>query len=76
MKETLKDLIETPANIVYVRPVALADLPEELRAQAGELTGDIYAVHNGDGERLALVQDRRIGFAVARQHDMVPVSVH
>lgn len=69
------DAIETPENIVYVRPVALEELPDEVREQAGAVTG-LYAVHNGDGERLALVRDRNLGFVVARQHDMVPVSVH
>jgi len=61
--------------IVYVRPVPVADLPAELQAQAEGLTV-IYAVHRPDGERLALVADRNLAFALARQHDMAPVSVH
>lgn len=61
-------------RIVYVRPVAVADLPEPLRAQADGLT-TIYAVHRTDGERLALVRDRRLAFALARQNDLLPVSV-
>jgi hypothetical protein len=36
----------------------------------------IYAVHRPDGERLALVADRRLAFALAREHDMAPVFVH
>lgn len=62
-------------NIVYVRSVAVADLPEEMQ---GELQGQrtIYAVHNAEGERLALVQDRNLAFALARQHDFAPVAVH
>ncbi|RVT85110.1 DUF1150 family protein [Rhodobacteraceae bacterium CCMM004] len=62
-------------RIVYVRPVEIADLPQELRAQAAGLDR-LYAVHNSDGDRLALVADRRLAFAVARQNDMAPVSVH
>lgn len=75
MNEVFENVIETPENIVYVRPVALAELPDEIRRQAGDLT-ELYAVHNGDGERLALVRDRKLAFMVARQNQMAPVSVH
>jgi hypothetical protein len=61
--------------IVYVRPVQVSDLPAELQAQA-EGFETIYAVHRPNGERLALVADRNLAFALARQHDMAPVSVH
>lgn len=62
-------------RIVYIRPVDVADLPEEVREQA-EGRDHIYAVHSSDGERLALVADRRLAFAVARQNDFAPVAVH
>ena len=39
-------------------------------------TGKLYAVHDAEGNRLALTPDRRIAFALARRNDMVPVSVH
>lgn len=66
---------ETGERIVYVREVPVADLPEEIRAQAmGRDT--LYAVHDAAGERLALVRDRRTAFILARQNDMAPVSVH
>lgn len=61
--------------IVYVRPVKVADLPEDVREQAGGLE-TLYAVHRADGERLALVKDRALAFVLARQHDMAPVTVH
>ncbi len=61
--------------IVYVRPVAVADLPETLQRQAEGLA-TIYSVHRPDGERLALVVDRNLAFALAREHDMAPVYVH
>ena len=64
------------ARIVYVRPVAVSDLPKELRAQAGDAE-QLYAVHRGDdGERLALVADRSLAFVLARQNDLAPVTVH
>lgn len=61
--------------IVYVRPVEVAELPEDLRDQVPGLTR-LYAVHGADGERLALVRDRNLAFMLARQNDMAPVSVH
>ncbi|MDP2085071.1 MAG: DUF1150 family protein [Gemmobacter sp.] len=66
---------EAGTNIVYVRPVAVAELPEPLRTQAEGLH-TIYAVHRPDGERLALVRDRKLAFALARQHDFAPVNAH
>ena len=62
-------------RIVYVRPVSVDDLPEEIRAQTGE-TDNLYAVHASNGDRLALVNGRRLAFALARQNDMQPVNVH
>lgn len=66
---------ETGERIVYVREVPVADLPEEIRAQAMGLE-TLYAVHDASGERLALVKDRRMAFMLARQNDMAPVSAH
>jgi hypothetical protein len=66
---------EFGANIAYIRAVAVADLPDEVQEQAGDLT-TIYAVHDAEGARLALVADRRMAFHLARQNDLAPVSVH
>lgn len=66
---------ETADRIVYVRPVSVAELPEEIRNQAGGIE-TLYAVHRPDGERLALVRDRALAFALARQNDLAPVSAH
>lgn len=66
---------DTGERIVYVRPVSVADLPDEIRQHAIGLD-TIYAVHDASGERLALVKDRQLAFIVARQNDMAPVSVH
>lgn len=66
---------EGETRIVYVRPVNVADLPAEVQAQIGGLT-TIYAVHDADGDRLALVRDRKLAFALARQNDLAPVNVH
>ncbi|MFO7759115.1 MAG: DUF1150 family protein [Roseovarius sp.] len=61
--------------IVYVRPVDVADLPEDVRQQVGDLT-TLYAVHSEEGERLALVDNRNLAFQVARQNNLEPVTVH
>ena len=60
---------------VYVRPVDVNDLPEDLQDQA-EGRDQVYAVHSPDGERLALVADRKLAFILARQNDFAPVNVH
>ena len=62
-------------RVVYVRPVAVADLPDDLREAAGGAE-TLYAVHDTDGERLALVRDREMAFVLARQNDLAPVHVH
>ena len=62
-------------RIVYVRPVDVIDLPVEVQ-DAAEGAERIYAVHNADGERLALVRDRKMAFVLARQNDLAPVNVH
>ncbi len=61
--------------IVYVREVAVKDLPADVRAQVLGAR-KLYAVHDAGGERLALVKDRNLAFALARQNDLSPVTVH
>ena len=64
-----------PDRIVYVRPVKFSELPPEIQAQVvGEKP--LYAICDKNGERLALVKDRALAFAVARTNDFEPVSVH
>ncbi len=62
-------------RIVYVKAVDVADLPREVREQAGDLD-QLYAVHDSDGQQLALVADRKLAFILAREHDLSPVAVH
>jgi hypothetical protein len=35
-----------------------------------------YAIHAADGTQMALIPDRDIAFAVVRQNELEPVSVH
>ncbi len=62
-------------RIVYVKAIDVADLPRDVRDQAGDLD-HLYAVHDSDGQQLALVADRKMAFVLARQHDLSPVAVH
>lgn len=71
----LPDLTALGADFVYVKPVLVASLPAPLREQAGELE-TIFAVHDAEGQQLALVADRDLAFVLARQYDRVPVTVH
>ncbi len=63
------------SQIVYVRPVAVDDLPQEVRSRVPGI-GALYVVHSEDGARLALVKNRQLAFMLARQNDLAPVSVH
>lgn len=60
---------------VYVKTVNVADLPQEVQDSAGD-QDQLYAVHNAQGDQLALVGDRRMAFVLARQYDFSPVAVH
>ncbi len=62
-------------QIVYVRPVAVSDLPEQVRSQVGDET-ELFAIHDQNGSRLALTNSRDNAFTLARINEFVPVSVH
>ena len=67
--------VERP--IVYVRKVAVDDLPDDVKIEAkGAGLTELYAIGNEEGEQLALVGNRQLAFVVARQNDLAPVSVH
>ncbi|MDC0738253.1 DUF1150 family protein [Cognatishimia sp. SS12] len=63
-------------RMVYVREVPVADLPADMQEEAEGLD-TLFAVYSAtDGERLALVKERRLAYVLARQNDYAPVSVH
>jgi hypothetical protein len=66
---------EDEGRIVYVRKLAVKDLPAEVRQQAGGFE-TLYGVYRADGAQLALVPNRALAFALARQNDLAPVTVH
>jgi hypothetical protein len=63
------------ASTVYVRPILVVDLPDDLRDQVEGLD-IIYSIHRANGDRVALVANRQLAFALAAQNDMAAVSVH
>ncbi|KJZ18297.1 DUF1150 family protein [Loktanella sp. S4079] len=73
--DTKHDMNALATDIVYVKPVLAADLPDDMREQVGDLE-TLFAVHNAEGEQLALVANRKLAFHLARENDMTPVTVH
>lgn len=69
-------------RLVYVREVIAKDALQELSAEDSadfpDMPDDtvLYALHSADGERIALMGNRELAFAAARQHEMTPVNVH
>lgn len=62
----------TAAPVVYIR---LAD-PESLPEEFQNVEETPWAIHDPTGARVGLARDRRQAFALARRHDLIPVSVH
>ena len=50
-------------DVAYVKPIV-------------DNGSEAYAVHAADGARIAVIANRDLAFAVVRQNDMEPVSVH
>tara|TARA_R110000850_G_scaffold4626_24_gene20590 strand:- start:323 stop:529 length:207 start_codon:yes stop_codon:yes gene_type:complete len=68
-------MTEPQDRTVYVKTILVTDLPREVRDQAEGLE-QLYAVHDAEGQQLALVGDRKLAFALAREHNYAPVLVH
>ena len=73
--DTKFDLDKIGRNIVYVKAVQAAELPQDVQDQVGDLD-KVYAVHNASGQQLALVADRKLAYHLAREHQMEPVRLH
>lgn len=69
------DLSEMGTNIVYLKPMNTADLPEDVRAQAGDMQ-QIFAVHNGDGEQVAYIADLAFAAHLAAENNVRIVTLH
>jgi hypothetical protein len=62
-------------NVVYVKSVATADLPDDVQEQVGDLE-TLFAVHNMKGEQLALVANKKLAFHLAAENNLQAVVVH
>lgn len=69
------DMSEMGANIVYLKPMNMADLPDDVREQAGDLQ-QIFAVHNGMGEQVAYIADLTYASDLADQNNVRIVALH
>ncbi|MEM8978449.1 MAG: DUF1150 family protein [Pseudomonadota bacterium] len=70
------NLIQSPdRQVVYVKPMDVADLPSDVQDQADGLNR-VFSVHNEAGEQLAIVADLQLAFHLAREHNYEPYTVH
>lgn len=69
------DLNADVGRMVYVKSISVTDLPREVRDQADGLE-ELFAVHDAEGQQLALVANRKLAFALAVQNDYAPQPLH
>jgi len=62
-------------NLVYIKEVLVDDLPLAAR-ESLEDDASMFAVHDAEGVRLALVADRKLAFHLAHENELVPQAVH
>ena len=62
------------SRIVYIRAVDPEEIPEPARREAN--AESFYAIHDAEGNRLAVTTNRDTAFILARQNELTPVSVH
>ena len=62
-------------RMVYVKPIDVSDLPSEIQRQAEGLE-TLFAVHDADGQQLALVADKTLALVLAREHNYAPQPLH
>ena len=73
--QTPYDFGAETGRMVYVKPVAVSDLPQDVQDQAEGLE-TLFAVRDSEGQELALVADERMAFVLARQHNYKPQLLH
>ncbi len=74
--------MNTPYNLnadvgrmVYVKSISVDALPKEVQDQAEGLK-ELFAVHDAEGQQLALVANRKMALALAVQNDYAPQPLH
>lgn len=69
------DLNADVGRMVYVNPISVDALPQEVQDQAEGLK-QLFAVHDAEGQQLALVANRKMALALAVQNDYAPQPLH
>lgn len=62
-------------DLVYIKTVAVTELPLDLQRQVGP-DKTLYAVDKADGERVAVVENRALAYSLARDNDLTPMTLH
>lgn len=73
--QTPYDFEQLEKRMVYVKPIAVRELPTEVQAQA-EGIETLFAVHNAEGQQLALVANEKLALMLAREHNYAPQPLH
>ncbi|MEM1289656.1 MAG: DUF1150 family protein [Pseudomonadota bacterium] len=75
--------LDTPDHdsLCYIRKVLARDVRDEIDEDFdGYISVEddrvLYALHDAEGSRIALMSDRDLAVAAARQHELTPLSVH
>lgn len=64
-------------NAISTRDLMILGLQEVAYVKPVVVDGkDVVAVYAADGTQMAVMDTRELAFAVLRQHDLEPVSVH
>ncbi len=67
--------MQNESRAVYVRPVDVSDLPEDIQQELGDID-KVYAICDDEGTQLALVNGQDLAYSVARHHDYEPYSLN
>ena len=68
-----------PMRLAYIKPIGVAEaralgaIPEGIKLPK-DVT--LYAIHAGDGTRLAIMDNWAAAYGAAVQNEFIPVSVH
>ena len=62
-------------NIVYVKPVDAEALSDDILDQIGDQK-QLFAVHDAQGEQIAVVAHREVATLLAEQNNLEAVSLH
>lgn len=72
---TKQELKALAGKSIYLKLVDVADLPSDVQAEAGSLES-LFAVHNAQGEQVALVASPAVASHLAALNDMTLVALH